>query len=166
MAEDAVSPSPQPSPPVGEREQGDDVPPLPRPTGGEGRGEGAVKTTHARTLRKEQTDAEKRLWYFLRDRRLGGFKFRRQHPVGPYIVDLVCVESGLIVELDGGQHVEQARYDSRRSAYLEEQGFRVLRFWNDDVLKQTGDVLASILDALSPSPQPSPPAGERGNDKL
>lgn len=139
------------------------VPPLPR-NRGEGRGEGD-KAQFARALRKNQTEAEKRLWYYLRDRRLNGFKFRRQHVIGPYVVDLVCIEQKLIIELDGGQHVERASQDERRSLYLAQQDFRVIRFWNDQVLTQTPDVLAAILRALSPSPQPSPPSGEREHDK-
>ncbi|MHC1744397.1 MAG: endonuclease domain-containing protein [Syntrophobacteraceae bacterium] len=83
----------------------------------------------ARQLRKSQTDAEKLLWRLLRNRQLCDCKFRRQHPIGPYIVDLVCQERWLILELDGGQHAIRARQDSERSAYLESRGFRVLRFW-------------------------------------
>jgi very-short-patch-repair endonuclease len=94
----------------------------------------------------------------LRDRQLGGHKFRRQHPVGPYIADFACVERGLIVELDGGQHAEQKSYDARRSDALVARGFKVIRFWDNEVLTQTRAVLESILRELEsrPSPQPSP----------
>ncbi|MGV8074636.1 MAG: endonuclease domain-containing protein [Syntrophobacteraceae bacterium] len=113
----------------------------------------------ARSLRKNQTDAERRLWYHLRDRRLAGYKFRRQHPIGPFIVDFVCRESWLIVELDGGQHASQVEEDRNRTAYLAAQGFRVVRFWNNQVLSDIQSVLTVIHGALasdSPSPQPSP----------
>lgn len=89
------------------------------------------------------------LWHHLRDRRLSGFKFRRQVPVGPYFADFCCAEQRLIVELDGGQHVEQQAYDAERSLYLREQGFTVLRFWNDQVLQETEAVLEEILRQLA-----------------
>ena len=84
-----------------------------------------------------KTDTELRLWLQLKNRNLGGFKFRRQHPIPPYIVDFVCLEQKLIVELDGGQHAEQTARDAERAACLESKGFRIIRFWNDDALKQT-----------------------------
>jgi len=121
----------------------------------------------AQTLRKRMTDAERRLWYYLRDRRLGGWKFRRQYPVGPYIVDFICPEKNLIIEVDGGQHAENEEMDLQRSAYLNKMGYRVFRFWNNQVLQETEAVLEAILAVLaegkqnSPSPQPSPPLGER-----
>ena len=120
------------------------------------------KTTFARTLRKNPTDAEKHLWFRLRGNRLGGFRFRRQHPVGPYIADFACLQPRLVVELDGGQHMDSA-HDKRRDAFLRRQGYVVLRFWNNDVLGQTEDVLTAILEALSaggPHPGPPPQAGE------
>jgi very-short-patch-repair endonuclease len=101
-----------------------------------------------RGLRRQSTDAEHRLWFHLRDRRLKGFKFRRQHRLGPYVVDFVCLDRGVVLELDGGQHLERASYDALRSQYLEGQGFRVLRFWNDEVLTRTEQVLAEVLRAL------------------
>ncbi len=110
----------------------------------------------ARALRRNQTDAEKRLWYHLKDRGLAGWKFRRQHPIGPYIVDLVCIEGHLVVELDGGQQAGHGAADEARTAYLERSGFRVLRFWNNDVLANTEGALHGILDQLVPSPLPSP----------
>ena len=111
----------------------------------------------ARGLRADSTDAEHRLWYCLRSRRMTGAKFRRQHPIGPYIVDFVCFESRLIVELDGGQHQEQARGDHRRDELLRAQGFLVLRFWDNDVLLRTEAVLEAIWTAIQDR-RPSPPA--------
>jgi very-short-patch-repair endonuclease len=115
----------------------------------------------ARTLRQAMTDAERALWYQLRAKRLLGWKFRRQQLIGTYIVDFVCFEAKLVVELDGSQHAEQVDADARRTAWLESQGFRVLRFWNDAVLKEMGPVLAEILRNLPLSPTPLP-QGERG----
>jgi very-short-patch-repair endonuclease len=106
----------------------------------------------ARALREAMTDAERALWYQLRAKRLLGRKFRRQQPIGNYIVDFVSFEGGLVIELDGGQHLEQAEADAQRTAWLESQGFRVLRFWNDAVLKQTEAVLEEILRNLALSP--------------
>jgi very-short-patch-repair endonuclease len=88
----------------------------------------------ARTLRKDSTDAERWLWQRLRNRELLGWKFRRQHPIGCYIVDFACIERKLIIELDGSQHAESQTADSERSEYLEDKGFQILRFWNNDVL--------------------------------
>ena len=116
----------------------------------------------ARDLRKKQTEAEKKIWQHLRNREIAGHKFRRQHVIGYYIVDFVCLSRKLIVEVDGGQHVETARYDAKRTEFLKSKGFAVIRFWNNDVLINTDAVIQKIYDALtrSPSPQPSPP-GER-----
>lgn len=105
---------------------------------------------NARRLRKSMTDAEKKLWHYMRDRRLGGFKFRRQHPVDPYIADFACVEAGLIVELDGSQHIIRAAYDKKRDIYLQQKGYRVLRFWNNDVYENLSGVMETILHALDP----------------
>ena len=102
----------------------------------------------ARRLRKEMTDAERRLWSRLRKRQLFGCRFRRQFPMGNYIIDFVCLEHRLIVEVDGGQHSEQVDYDSARTAWLEQQGYRLLRFWNDVVLSETDSVVTSIAEAL------------------
>jgi very-short-patch-repair endonuclease len=102
----------------------------------------------ARRLRHDASDAERHLWRFLRRGYLGGFRFRRQHPLAGYIVDFACPAAWLIVELDGGQHLEQAAYDAERTRKLESQGYRVLRFWNDEVLLRTEDVLAEILRQL------------------
>lgn len=102
----------------------------------------------ARCLRTETTDAERCLWYFLRRRQQHGHKFRRQHPVAGYIVDFACVAKRIAIELDGGQHLEAQEYDEMRTAVLERQGYRVLRFWNDDVLLRTQEVLEVIWRAL------------------
>lgn len=116
------------------------------------------KTRRARCLRSSNTDAETTLWHQLRARRLGGYKFRRQHPLGPYILDFYCHEALLAVELDGGQHEEPARaaYDRSREQWLARQGVRVLRFWDHDTLLDTDAVLESILNALRPHPDPLP----------
>jgi len=114
----------------------------------------------AQALRIAQTDAEKKLWTILRSRRLAGFKFRRQQPIDHYIADFCCLSARLIVELDGGQHADQEQYDAERTSYLEKQGFKVLRFWNDQVLKETDSVLEAIYMALTPHPNPLP-QGER-----
>ncbi|MBI2785080.1 MAG: endonuclease domain-containing protein [Legionella longbeachae] len=103
---------------------------------------------HAKTLRKKSTDTETHLWYYLRAKRLG-FKFKRQVPIGTYIVDFACLEKRLIIELDGSQHLDNRRYDMERTAWLNTQGFKVLRFWNNDVLQQTLSVIEVILRALN-----------------
>lgn len=100
-------------------------------------------------MRRNATDAERRLWYHLRAKRLQGYKFRRQHVIGPYIVDFVCLDRRLVIEIDGGQHLERRAQDAKRTAFLEQQGLRVLRFWNDEVLKDTEAVLTRILEALA-----------------
>ena len=118
---------------------------------------------NARNLRRNSTDAERRLWHFLRSRRLGGFRFRRQVPLGRYVADFACLREHLIVELDGGQHVDRRADDDERTRHLQRAGFRVLRFWNDDALVRTEAVLESILAALCsacPHPDPLPQAGE------
>ena len=129
------------------------------------RGQGKQCVQRARQLRRESTDVEQRLWWLLRDRRLVGRKFRRQHSIGPYFADFACIERKIIVELDGGQHVERCAYDDRRSTWLEAHGWRVLRFWDDDVLLRMDDVLEMIVGALAaaPHPDPLPASGARGN---
>jgi len=104
-----------------------------------------MSVRRARSLRQAATETEKRLWSALRDRRLGGLKFRRQQSVGPYVVDFICFDRRLIVEADGGQHT--AEIDAPRTAYLERQGFRVIRFWNTDILSNLDVVLETILAA-------------------
>ena len=118
------------------------------------------RTERARRLRRQPTDAERHLWHYLHRRQLGGHKFRRQYPVGPYIADFACVERRLIVELDGGQHGSQAGYDSRRDAKLHDAGFRVVRYWNHQVLNQTQAVLEDILRHLSLPSLTLPQAGQ------
>ena len=105
----------------------------------------------ARVLRKRQTDAERLLWAHLRDRRLVTYKFRRQHPLGPYIVDFVCLKQRLVVEVDGGQHTANAASDEQRDAWLASQGFGVVRFWDNQVLLQLDAVKVAIASALDPS---------------
>ena len=126
----------------------------------------ATKVEFARTLRRGMTDAEQRLWKHLRLRNINGFKFRRQHDIGQFIVDFVCIEKRLVVEIDGGQHADAEAYDSARTQYLEGEGFQVLRFWNNEVLEKTNDVLEVIWKALhggQPPSQPSPWKGEGEN---
>lgn len=102
----------------------------------------------ARQLRRNQTDAERRLWSRLRRRQLSGCKFRRQHPVGIYVCDFICLEAKLVVELDGSQHLDRAPQDLHRDAFLRAGGFRILRFWNADVLLRTDNVVETIFEAL------------------
>jgi very-short-patch-repair endonuclease len=114
----------------------------------------------AKTLRKNLTDAERWLWQRLRNRGLSGHKFRRQHPIGPFVVDFVCIEKRVVIELDGSQHAECLESDSKRSEYLRTKGYSVLRFWDNEVLREGESVLNAILSFLeenSPSPLPSPP---------
>ena len=109
----------------------------------------------ARALRAQMTDAERKLWLALRDRRFAGVKFRRQAPVGPFIADFICFDARLVIEVDGGQHADSSS-DARRDAWFAKNGFRVLRFWNNDVLLNTEGVLTAILDALAPvAPEPN-----------
>lgn len=112
-----------------------------------------VKVQNARALRQSATTAEQLLWRHLRNRQLVGAKFRRQHPLGPYILDFVCLEHGLVIEIDGGQHAQAAQqaHDQQRTAWLQQQGLRVLRFWNHEVVQQTNEVLAQLLQALTPA---------------
>jgi very-short-patch-repair endonuclease len=109
-----------------------------------------VPSLHARELRKNLTDAEARLWVRLRRRQLDGFRFRRQQPIGPYIVDFFCPAAKLIIEVDGGQHATDQQRDDQRTRWLEARGYRVIRFWNNDVLENTEGVLQTIQQALPP----------------
>jgi very-short-patch-repair endonuclease len=104
-------------------------------------------TKRARWLRREETDAEYRLWFRLSGRELGGFKFVRQVPIGPYVVDFLCRSERLVVELDGEQHVDSVS-DAERTGFLNEQGYSVLRFWNHEVLREREAVLDAILAVL------------------
>jgi very-short-patch-repair endonuclease len=125
--------------------------------------------SRAKALRTNMTEAERRLWYLLRAHRFKGLKFKRQAPIGRYIVDFVSFERRLVVEVDGGQHADNEG-DLRRTRWLEDQGFRVLRFWNNEVLSNTGAVLDAIM-AASTNPSPgtplrgTPPSPTRGEGK-
>jgi very-short-patch-repair endonuclease len=114
--------------------------------------------TRARQVRKNPTDAERLLWLKLRFWQVEGLKFRRQQPLGPHIVDFVCLEKRLVVEVDGGQHAENTNYDTQRDDWLRDQGFAVLRFWNHDILKNITDVTERIFQTLQSTPylNPSP----------
>ncbi|HVF17887.1 MAG TPA: DUF559 domain-containing protein [Steroidobacteraceae bacterium] len=119
----------------------------------------------ARELRSMQTEAEQRLWYFLR-RNTFGCHFKRQYPIGPYFADFVCVRLKLVIEVDGGQHASQMEYDTVRDRFIRDQGFDVLRFWNNEVMLRTDAVLDVIFAAVErnrrPLPNPPPLCG-RGN---
>ena len=121
----------------------------------------------ARKLRHQSTDAERMLWKYLRAHRMAGYKFKRQVVIEPYIVDFICLEARLIVEADGGQHLEQVESDLKRSLFLESLGYKVIRFWNYEILNNIHSVLeqihSNLIEAPGPSlrsPQPSP--GGRG----
>ena len=107
----------------------------------------AETLSRARELRRDDTVAEARLWNALRAHRLGGWKWKRQVPWGPYFLDFLCRDAGLAVEVDGGQHSEQVDYDARRTRFIEGSGLRVLRFWNSAVLENRDGVCLAILDA-------------------
>jgi very-short-patch-repair endonuclease len=119
-----------------------------------------------RRLRRNQTEAERILWFRLRDRRLNGWKFRRQFPVDRYVVDFFCADARLIIELDGGQHAVRTDADAQRTKVLEAMGYMVLRYWNNDIMQNTDGVLEDIYAALErhrpEPPHPHPlPSGER-----
>ncbi|MCR5877684.1 endonuclease domain-containing protein [Phenylobacterium sp. J367] len=116
----------------------------------------AETIARARELRRDHTRAEARLWNALRAQRLGGWKWKRQVPFGPYFLDFLCREAGLAVELDGGQHSETEAYDAQRTAFLRRRGLRVIRFWNSYVLEDRDSVCTEILRACG---------GERGEDE-
>ena len=118
----------------------------------------------ARQLRRNHTEAERRVWARLRARQLNGVKFRRQHPVGSFVVDFCCPERRVIVELDGGQHASRVLEDQRRTTFLVQRGYRVLRFWDNDVITHIEAVIEQIANAVS-DPHPSPlPDRERGKN--
>lgn len=110
----------------------------------------------AREMRKSPTDAERVLWRLLRAKRLSGWKFRRQQRLDPYIVDFISFEARLIVEADGSQHLD-SQSDARRDTWLASQGFRLLRFWNNEILTNSDGVQTAILAALAATPHPNPP---------
>ncbi|MES3099667.1 endonuclease domain-containing protein [Sphingomonas faeni] len=132
--------------------------------------DGTEALNRARELRRDATEAEDRLWYRLRSRRLGNFKFRRQVWIGPFIVDFLCMDAMLVVEVDGSQHIEDVAYDDARTAFLATKGYRVIRVWNNDVMQRMDGVLAAILHRLTRVPSPSHalhgplplPVGEKG----
>ena len=133
---------------------------VPLPAAGEGQGSrsdarerGRVLHSRAKTMRSAQTDAEARLWHILRAKRLAGFKFKRQLVIDHYIADFACLRRRLIIEADGGQHAENDR-DRARDAYIEAQGFQILRFWNNDIFENETGVSDAILAALT-SPLPA-----------
>jgi len=110
---------------------------------------------NARRMRHDPTDAERKFWSRVRGRALGGYKFKRQYPIGRFIVDFVCLEHRLIVELDGGQHAQREGYDRERTEFLRAEGFRVMRFWNDEFLKYPDEMMEGVLLALETGTNPS-----------
>jgi very-short-patch-repair endonuclease len=124
-----------------------------------------VHSDFAKRLRRNQTDAERVLWFRLRDRRLAGWKFKRQAPIDRYVVDFFCAEARLIIEIDGGQHDRQRERDSDRTAALEAMGYLVLRFWNNEVMQNTAGVLETVMSTVNqtrpepPHPTPLPSGG-------
>ncbi len=110
-----------------------------------------IVSPHAAPMRQDMPEAETRLWHQLRDRRLLGHKFRRQHSIGPFIADFACVEARLVIELDGSQHAEAEAADARRTAFLNAAGWTVIRFWNARVLADMDNVLREIIAHL-PAP--------------
>lgn len=124
------------------------------------------KQQFVKNLRIYQTDAERRLWYHLRNRKLAGIKFRRQRRISSYIVDFVSIENKLVIELDGANHRKESskNKDRTRTSWLNKEGYRVLRFWNDDVIRHLEKVLARISrSASAPSPRPSPQGAREGD---
>lgn len=114
-------------------------------------------TSIAKTLRKNSTDAENLLWLYLQRKQVEGLKFRRQEPIGRYIVDFVCFERKIVVEVDGGQHMDEKDKDVARDKWFSEEGFKVLRFWNHDVLQKIEAVLEVIRDNCINHPPLTPP---------
>jgi len=111
----------------------------------------------AKSLRKRQTDAGKLLWWHLRSKQSDGLKFRRQEPIGPFIADFVCFEKRLVIELDGGQHAVEKEKDRQREGWLHKEGFRILRFWNTEVLQNIEGVVEIIRRACLRRPPLTPP---------
>ena len=121
-------------------------------------------TIKSRELRANMTDAERRLWACLSDRKVGGIRFNTQFPIGPFICDFVSRGAKLVIEVDGGQHADSERSDAARTRYIEQQGYRVIRFWNNDVLSNIDGVVAEISRVLSNMPSPNP-SREREGDR-
>ena len=111
-----------------------------------------LQRVHARAMRRNPSEAERKFWWLVRGRRLAGYKFKRQFLIGPYIADFACLEAKLAVELDGGQHQNQTDYDENRTMFLQRQGWQVLRFWNNDVLNQLDGVLSMVVSTLTTLP--------------
>ncbi len=125
-----------------------------------------MSTQKARALRNSPTEAEWALWRHLRLRQMDGCKFRRQQPLGRYIVDFVCQEERLVVELDWGQHAEKVAADAARTAWLEAQGFRLIRFWNQDVLQKMPAVRENIRQALLEERPPTRSLPRKGGREM
>jgi len=121
-------------------------------------------TARSRELRLNATPAERVLWAQLSARKIAGVRFNRQFPIGPFICDFVSRSAKLIIEVDGGQHAVDVEKDQSRTTYLEAQGYRVIRFWNNDVLERIDGVVSEIDVALETWPPPTPPASGRGAD--
>ena len=121
----------------------------------------------ARKLRKNMTDTEQYVWSRIRHKQLGGFRFRRQHPIGSFIGDFICLEQRLILELDGGQHDDRKDYDELRTRYLNECGYRVVRYWNHQIFEDwdwiAEDLFRLLSEGATPHPNP-PPQGGRGQE--
>ena len=138
----------------------------PSPSTGEGWGEGGDRLTGvAKLLRREMTDAERVLWREVRAHRFSGFKFKRQEPLGAYVVDFICYEARLIIELDGGHHASQQQADAERTRWLESSGFRVIRFWNNDVLSNVTGVMQEIERQMTSFPL-SPALSREGRGRI
>jgi very-short-patch-repair endonuclease len=113
-------------------------------------------------LRQNMTRAEWKLWHHLRRKQIGGLRFRRQYPIGDYIVDFICLPARLIIEVDGGQHAQMEQEDAQRTAWLESQGFRVIRFWNNEVMETMEHVIETIQSEVRCPPPPAPSRKGRG----
>ncbi len=121
------------------------------------------QTNRARALRNNPTEAEVRLWRAINARKVAGVRFNRQVPIGPFICDFVARSVNLVIEVDGGQHAVAADHDASRTRYLEREGYRVIRFWNNDVLGNPGGVIAEIERVPASFPSPSPSRGREGS---
>jgi len=122
-----------------------------------------IAQRRSRILRNNSTDAERFLWQRLRGRQMGGYRFRRQVPIGSYIADFVSIDAKLVIELDGGQHQEKRAYDERRDRFMKTLGYRIIRFWDTQIFKETDAVLETImreLESVRPHPSLPPQAGE------
>jgi very-short-patch-repair endonuclease len=123
--------------------------------------------SRARRLRRNQTDAERKLWFELRNRRFSSVKFRRQHPIGRFVVDFCCPKRDLVIGLDGGQHATRTEADQERTVFLEQNGYQVLRFWNHEVIGNIEAILQQIEQALkNPHPNPLPGRSREGRPAL